>query len=67
MLSYRAPLEVETGNSPSASVIWLHGLGANGLAARYKAWFKRMQVHFHMYSPDELERRAKAVGFCVEQ
>lgn len=30
MLSYRAPLEVETGDSPSASVIWLHGLGANG-------------------------------------
>ena len=30
MLSYRTPLEVETGDSPSASVIWLHGLGANG-------------------------------------
>lgn len=30
MLSYRAPLEVETGDSPTASVIWLHGLGANG-------------------------------------
>lgn len=30
MLSYRAPLEIETSGSPSASVIWLHGLGANG-------------------------------------
>ena len=30
MLSYRVPLEVETGDSPIASVIWLHGLGANG-------------------------------------
>ncbi|MDP1683281.1 MAG: carboxylesterase [Burkholderiales bacterium] len=30
MLSYRAPLEVETGTPPDASVIWLHGLGANG-------------------------------------
>lgn len=25
-----APLEVTTGKSPSASVIWLHGLGADG-------------------------------------
>ncbi len=30
MLSYLAPLEVETGDLPTASVIWLHGLGANG-------------------------------------
>ncbi|MBT9613414.1 MAG: alpha/beta hydrolase fold domain-containing protein [Burkholderiales bacterium] len=30
MLTYRTPLEVETGDSPTASVIWLHGLGANG-------------------------------------
>lgn len=30
MLTYRSPLEVETAGSPSASVIWLHGLGANG-------------------------------------
>ena len=30
MLSYRTPLEVETGDAPIASVIWLHGLGANG-------------------------------------
>ena len=25
-----APIEIETGASPSASVIWLHGLGASG-------------------------------------
>jgi len=24
------PIEIETGSSPSASVIWLHGLGADG-------------------------------------
>lgn len=30
MLTYRTPLEVETGAPPSASVIWLHGLGADG-------------------------------------
>lgn len=31
MVSYRTPLEVETTLAPTASVIWLHGLGANGL------------------------------------
>ncbi len=30
MLSYRTPLEVETGDLPTACVIWLHGLGADG-------------------------------------
>jgi len=30
MLSYPPPLEVVTGDTPNASVIWLHGLGANG-------------------------------------
>lgn len=30
MLSYLNPLEVVTGDTPTASVIWLHGLGANG-------------------------------------
>ncbi|MEK7840363.1 MAG: carboxylesterase, partial [Pseudomonadota bacterium] len=24
------PVEVETGPSPTASIIWLHGLGADG-------------------------------------
>ncbi len=26
----RAPIEIETGPNPTASVIWLHGLGADG-------------------------------------
>ena len=30
MLSYSTPLEMLTRANPSASVIWLHGLGANG-------------------------------------
>lgn len=30
MLSYPTPLEVVTGDAPRASIIWLHGLGANG-------------------------------------
>jgi phospholipase/carboxylesterase len=25
-----APIEIETGPTPTASVIWLHGLGADG-------------------------------------
>lgn len=29
-LEYEAPIEIETGANPSASVIWLHGLGADG-------------------------------------
>lgn len=30
MLTYRPPLEIETADAPTASVIWLHGLGADG-------------------------------------
>lgn len=29
-LAYRPPLEATTGDPPDASVIWLHGLGADG-------------------------------------
>ncbi|WP_347554379.1 alpha/beta hydrolase [Robbsia sp. KACC 23696] len=29
-LDYEAPIEIESGANPSASVIWLHGLGADG-------------------------------------
>lgn len=29
-LDYEAPIEIETGANPTASVIWLHGLGADG-------------------------------------
>lgn len=30
MLTYRPPIETATGDHPEASVIWLHGLGADG-------------------------------------
>jgi SAM-dependent methyltransferase len=45
----------------------LKGLGLSGLAERYKAWFTRMQVHFHMYSPDGWQRKLEAAGFRVEK
>jgi len=45
----------------------LQRLGAKGLADRYKAWFTHIQVHCHLYSPDEWQRRAEAVGLRVIQ
>ena len=44
---------------------WLDRVGAKGTASRYRNWFKRMQVHFHMYSPDEWQQRIEARGFKV--
>jgi SAM-dependent methyltransferase len=43
----------------------LDRVGANGLAKRYRDWFTRVQVHFHMYPPDEWQRRIEAHGFRV--
>ncbi len=45
----------------------LKGLGLKALETRYKAWFTRMQVHFHMYAPEEWQRKLEAAGFTVEQ
>jgi ubiquinone/menaquinone biosynthesis C-methylase UbiE len=49
--------------------LWVAGVldraGAHGLAERYRHWFKRIQVHFHMYSPDEWQRRLEAHGLKV--
>lgn len=45
----------------------LLSLGQTELAAHYKDWFTTMQVHFHMYSPDEWQRRAEAVGFQIRK
>ena len=52
-------------NSRLAITRALRGVGAAGLAERYMAWFTRMQVHFHMYSPDEWQRRAEVGGLRV--
>ena len=43
----------------------LERAGLAGAAARYRAWFQRMQVHYHMYSPDEWQHRAEAAGFQI--
>lgn len=40
-------------------------VGAPGQATRYREWFRRMQVHYHMYSPDEWQQRLEAHGFNV--
>ncbi len=46
---------------------FLKRFGAHGLARKYIDWFTRMQVHFHMYSPNEWQRRVEAVGLRVVQ
>jgi SAM-dependent methyltransferase len=43
----------------------LDRVGAKGMAQRYRAWFTHIQVHFHLYSPDEWQRRIEAHGFKV--
>lgn len=43
----------------------LSGFGQTELAGHYKDWFTSMQVHFHMYAPEEWQRRAEAVGFKI--
>lgn len=40
-------------------------VGARSLARRYRAWFTKVQVHYHMYSPEEWQRRIEAHGFKV--
>lgn len=45
----------------------LNALGLRHLARRYIEWFTRIQVHFHMYSPAEWQRRVEAAGLRVTQ
>jgi SAM-dependent methyltransferase len=45
----------------------LEAMGARGLAERYKSWFRRMQVHYHMYHPEEWKSRAEATGLRTVQ
>jgi SAM-dependent methyltransferase len=49
--------------------LWLAGfldrLGAPGAAERYRDWFAKMQVHFHLYPPDEWQRRVESYPFTV--
>ena len=39
--------------------------GAKGQAMRYREWFRTMQVHYHMYTPDEWQHRIEAHGLKV--
>jgi len=43
----------------------LESVGLSGVARRYRSWFKRMQVHHHMYTEEEWRRRAEAHGLKV--
>ncbi len=40
-------------------------IGLEAAAAAYREWFRRMQVHFHLYGADEWRRRVEARGFEV--
>lgn len=46
---------------------FLKALGWVGSAERYKTWFARLQVHFHLYSPDQWRKKLETTGFKVEQ
>ena len=41
----------------------LRGIGADKWAEGYKAWFKRVQAHFHLYPPSQWQQIIEAVGF----
>ncbi len=43
----------------------LDRVGANRQADQYRNWFKQMQVHYHMYAPDEWQRRIEAQGLRI--
>ncbi len=49
--------------------LWTAGMldrvGAQTLAGHYRDWFTRLQVHYHMYTPDEWQRRIESHGFKV--
>lgn len=43
----------------------LGGAGLRGAAAAYREWFRKIQVHHHMYSPGAWERELTDHGFRV--
>lgn len=45
----------------------LNAIGARRLAGKYMDWFTRMQVHYHLYSPDVWQKYAEAAGLRVIQ
>lgn len=60
---FSVPNDVHNGNLSVARL--LDRVGLRRAAATYREWFRRMQVHFHMYSPEEWARRTEAAGFRV--
>jgi len=63
MFVFSVPTDQHNQNLWTAQM--LDRVGAQGLAQRYRDWFTRVQVHFHMYAPDEWQRRIEAHGFKV--
>jgi SAM-dependent methyltransferase len=60
---FSVPTDKHNQNLWTASL--LERMGAKGLAERYRGWFTRLQVHYHMYPPDEWQRRIESHGFKV--
>ena len=60
---FSVPTDQHNANLWTAQL--LDRVGAKGLARRYRGWFTRLQVHYHLYSPDEWQRRIESHGFKV--
>jgi SAM-dependent methyltransferase len=45
----------------------LRAVGLRGLAARYLAWFRKMQVHYHLLSREQWAAALAGAGFRVER
>jgi len=60
---FTVPNDVHNGNLSVARL--LDRVGLRRAAAAYREWFRKIQVHFHMYSPEEWARRVEAHGFRV--
>jgi SAM-dependent methyltransferase len=54
-----------THNRNLAVARLLDRFGLTSSAEAYREWFRRMQVHFHMYEAGEWYRRVEATGFEV--
>ena len=60
---FSVPTDIHNDNLLIAGI--LDRIGLHTAASRYREWFRKMQVHYHMYAPDEWQRRIEALGFKV--
>lgn len=60
---FTVPNDLHNGNLLVARL--LDRVRLRRAAAAYREWFRKIQVHFHMYSPAEWARRVEARGFRV--